>query len=81
MPVKRGEIYFVDLNLVRGREQAGNRPVLVLSIEAINKLPLVVTVVVGTKGERVPKDYPTKCSYLSGRKWLADGNGLSMLPD
>jgi mRNA interferase MazF len=47
------------LNPVQGREQAGQRPVLVLSIDAINRLPLVVTVVVGTKGTNVPRDYPT----------------------
>lgn len=57
--IQRGEIYFVDLNPVKGREQAGRRPVLVLSIDAINKLPLVVTVVVGTKGENIPRNYPT----------------------
>jgi mRNA-degrading endonuclease toxin of MazEF toxin-antitoxin module len=43
MAIQRGEIYFVNLNPVKGREQAGHRPVLVLSIDAINKLPLVVT--------------------------------------
>jgi mRNA interferase MazF len=59
MTVRRGEIYFVDLNPVQGREQAGQRPVLVLSIDGINRLPLVVTVIVGTKGENVPRDYPT----------------------
>lgn len=59
MSVQRGEIYFVNLNPVKGREQAGNRPVLVLSIDSINKLPLVVTVVVGTKGENIERDYPT----------------------
>ena len=57
--IERGEIYFVDLNPVKGREQAGRRPILVLSIDSINKLPLVVTVVVGTKGENIPRDYPT----------------------
>src|ERR671938_672251 len=59
MPIERGEIYFVNLNPVEGREQAGQRPVLVLSIDAINRLPLVVTVVVGTKGANIPRDYPT----------------------
>jgi len=44
---------------VKGREQAGHRPVLVLSVDEINKLPLVVTVVVGTKGENISRDYPT----------------------
>jgi len=56
--IKRGEIYFVDLNPVKGREQAGRRPVLVLSVNSINNLPLVVTIVVGTKGENVKKDFP-----------------------
>lgn len=59
MAIKRGEIYFVNLNPVQGREQAGKRPVLVLSIDAINQLPLVVTVIVGTKGENISRDYPT----------------------
>ena len=36
MPIQRGDIYFVNLNPVKGREQAGQRPVLVLSIDAIN---------------------------------------------
>ena len=57
--IKRGEIYFVNLNPVKGREQSGQRPVLVLSIDSINKLPLVVTVVVGTKGANIPRDFPT----------------------
>jgi mRNA interferase MazF len=59
MAIQRGEIYLVDLNPVQGREQAGRRPVLVLSVDAINRLPLVVSVVVGTKGEHVRRDYPT----------------------
>jgi mRNA interferase MazF len=59
MNIRRGEIYFAELDPVQGREQAGRRPVLVLSVDAINRLPLVVTVVVGTRGERVPRDYPT----------------------
>lgn len=59
MAIQRGDIYFVELNPVRGREQAGRRPVLVLSVDAINQLPLVVTVVVGTKGENISRDYST----------------------
>jgi mRNA interferase MazF len=55
----RGEIYFVGLQPAKGREQRGKRPVLVVSSDAINTKPLVVTVVVGTSGERVEKDYPS----------------------
>ena len=70
MPVQRGEIYFVDLNPVRGREQAGRRPVLVISSDAINRLPLVVTVVVGTKGENVTRDYPTNLRVSAAESGL-----------
>ena len=59
MSIKRGEIYFVNLNPTQGKEQAGRRPVCVLSINAINRQPLVVTVVVGTKGSNIKRDYRT----------------------
>jgi len=59
MTIKRGEIYFVNLNPVQGHEQSGQRPVLVISSDSINQLPLVITVVVGTKGENIQRDYPT----------------------
>lgn len=68
--LQRGEIYFVDLNPVQGREQAGRRPVLILSIDSINKLPLVVTVVVGTKGENVPRDFPTNVRVSAAESGL-----------
>ena len=71
MNIQRGEIYFVNLNPVQGREQAGERPVLVLSIDAINRLPLVVTVVVGTKGSNVPRDYPTMVRVPPSESGLA----------
>jgi mRNA interferase MazF len=70
MSIQRGEIYFVNLNPVQGREQAGQRPVLVLSVDAINRLPLVVTVVVGTKGDNVPRDYPTNVRVLPAESGL-----------
>ncbi len=57
--ISRGEIYFVNLSPTHGREQAGRRPVLVVSADAINRQPLVVTVVVGTDAKNVPRDYPT----------------------
>lgn len=56
--IRRGSIYFVNLAPTRGREQSGRRPVLVVSSDAINCQPLVVTVVVGTSAHHIPKDYP-----------------------
>lgn len=57
--ISRGQIYFVNLNPTQGREQAGQRPVLVVPTDAINRQPLVITVVVGTDAKNVPRDYPT----------------------
>jgi mRNA interferase MazF len=70
MPIRRGEIYFLHLNPVQGREQAGQRPALVLSIDAINRLPLVITVVIGTKGENMPRDHPTNVRVSSADSGL-----------
>ena len=70
MAIQRGEIYFVNLNPVQGREQAGQRPVLVLSVDSINRLPLVITVVVGTKGENVTRDYPTNVRVSTAESGL-----------
>lgn len=54
--MRRGEVYFVPLDPIRGREQGGRRPVVVVSSDAINQLPLVVTVVPGTDGRNIPVD-------------------------
>ncbi len=59
------------MNPTKGREQSGRRPVLVLSIEAINKTPLVVTVIVGTKGENVAKDFRTNVRLSAEESGLA----------
>ena len=55
LSISRGEIYFVQLGPVRGREiDQKPRPVLVLSINDLNSKPLVVTVVPGTKAANKP---------------------------
>lgn len=43
MKIERGQIYFVNLNPIQGKEQAGNRPVLVLSINAILRYAKIVS--------------------------------------
>jgi len=70
MTIQRGEIYFVNLNPVKGKEQSGARPVLILSVNTINKLPLVITVVVGTKGENIKQDFPTNVRVSSDESGL-----------
>ena len=69
--IRRGDIYFVPLGPTRGREQAGRRPVLVVSVDAINRQPLVVTVVPGTDASNVPHDYPTNVRVTASETGLA----------
>ncbi len=68
--MQRGDIYFVNLSPTQGREQAGYRPVLVVSADAINRQPLVVTVVVGTSASRVPRNYPTNVRVTAAESGL-----------
>ena len=35
--ILRGDIYWADLNPVRGNEQAGHRPVLIISEDVFNQ--------------------------------------------
>jgi mRNA interferase MazF len=72
MIIQRGDIYFVNLNPTKGREQSGRRPVLVVSNDTINALPLVITVIPGTKGIRVPTDYPGNVRVPAGEANLPD---------
>jgi mRNA interferase MazF len=69
--IRRGQIHFASLDPVRGREQAGRRPVLVVSSDAINGLPLVVTVVVGTDAANVSRDYPVNVRVAAAESGLA----------
>jgi PemK-like, MazF-like toxin of type II toxin-antitoxin system len=84
MTIQRGEIYFVNLNPVQGREQAGQRPVLVLSIDAINRAPF------GRYGRRRDerRKHPTRlCDQYSGSargQWPTNGDcypGVQTIPN
>ena len=48
--MRQGEIWYADLNLTKGSEQAGYRPVVILSGNLLNKhLKVVITVPLTTK--------------------------------
>jgi mRNA interferase MazF len=68
--IKRGDIFFVNLDPTQGREQTGYRPVLVVSSDAINKQPLVVAVVVGTDARHLQRDYPTNVRVAASETGL-----------
>jgi mRNA interferase MazF len=68
--VKRGQIHYASLDPVRGPEQAGRRPVLVVSSDALNRLPLVVTVVAGTDAANISRDYPVNVRVAAAESGL-----------
>ena len=72
MVVRRGEVYFINLSPGIGREQKGRRPVVVVSRDEINSLPLVVAVIPGTKGANVPADYRLNVRVPAGEANLPD---------
>ena len=58
--MKRGEIWLVNLDPIEGREQAGTRPALVISVDPFNNsgLELIVVCPVTSKN----KGFPTHVS-------------------
>lgn len=56
----RGEIWLADLNPIRGHEQAGTRPVLVISTDLFNHGPagLVFVIPLTRSDRRIPAHIP-----------------------
>lgn len=62
--MRQGEIWFANLNPARGSEQAGKRPVVIISGNTLNDtLPIVIVVPVTSK----VKSYPTCVRLRTGR--------------
>ena len=71
--ILRGEIRWADLNLVRGREQAGLRPVLVLSHDIFNERSgTVIGVALTSQSQRAgfPLTLPIKSAKLPKASWV-----------
>jgi mRNA interferase MazF len=53
---RRGEVWLADLDPIRGREQAGRRPVLVLSVDMFNasRADLVTVLPITSKPRPLP---------------------------
>jgi mRNA interferase MazF len=56
----RGEIWTVSFDPIRGREQAGTRPALILSTNRFNRSPaeLVVVIPITSKSKGIPWHVP-----------------------
>ncbi len=71
--VLRGDIRWADLNPVRGREQAGLRPVLILSHDVFNERSGTVVAIALTSQEpraSFPLTIESRAPGLPKRSWL-----------
>ena len=74
--ILRGEVRWADLNPVRGHEQAGERPVLVLSHDVFNERSGTVIAVALTSQEpraQFPLALELRASRLPKRSWVKIG--------
>jgi len=71
--ILRGEVRWADLNPVRGREQAGLRPVLILSHDVFNERSgTVITVAITSQSQRAgfPLTLELRTSNLPKQSWI-----------
>ena len=71
--ILRGEIRWADLNPVRGHEQAGRRPVLVLSHDVFNERSGTVIAMAMTSQEPragFPLTLESRADGLTKRSWI-----------
>ena len=65
MPIKRGDLYWVDRNPVKGSKQAGRRPVVVIQNDIGNAVaPTVIVVPLTTRS--FSKRYPINAHLSKG---------------
>lgn len=71
MPIKRGDIFYVNLDPTKGSEQAGTRPVLVIQNDVGNQYaPTVIIAPLTTKS--FSKHYPTNVHVPKGTAGLRE---------
>src|SRR2546428_465662 len=71
--ILRGEVRWADLNPVRGREQAGRRPVLVLSHDVFNERSgTVIAVALTSQAPKAgfPLTLESRAAGLTTRSWI-----------
>ena len=71
--ILRGEIRWADLNPVRGHEQAGLRPVMILSHDIFNERSgTVIAVAITSQPQKAgfPLTLELKAGYLPKKSWI-----------
>ena len=82
--ILRGEVYWADLNPVRGREQAGLRPVLVISHEVFNaRSGTVIALAITSQLQRAgfPVTLPLESVQLPKPSWVKIGQVRTLSTD
>ena len=65
MPIRRGDVFWVDLNPVKGSEQAGRRPVVIIQNDVGNEVaPTIIVAPLTTKS--FTKHYPINVHIPQG---------------
>ena len=73
MSIKRGDLFWVDLNPTKGSEQAGRRPVLVIQNDVGNEAaPTVIVAPLTTKS--FTKEYPVNVHLPRGVAGLKENS-------
>ena len=75
MSIKRGDIFYVDLNPTKGSEQAGRRPVLVIQNNVGNEMA-PTTIVAPLTTKKFSKEYPTNVCVKKGTAGLKNDSVL-----
>ena len=68
--MRRGDVFEARLNPTEGSEQAGTRPVVIVSRDAINRHGSVVVAVPLTKAANVKRSYPNNVAIAKGEGGL-----------
>ena len=74
--ILRGEVYWADLNIVRGSEQAGYRPILIISHDIFNtKSGTVIGLAITSRPQRAgfPLTLPLSSAKLPKKSWVKIG--------
>ena len=75
MPIRRGDVFWVDLNPVKGSEQAGRRPVVVIQNDVGNEVaPTVIVAPLTTKS--FTKHYPINVHIPRGVAGLKENSTI-----
>ena len=68
--MKRGDVFDARLNPTEGSEQAGVRPVIIVSRDAINQNSSVIVIVPVTKAANIKRTYPNNVTIIQGEGGL-----------